>query len=221
MTRRRAGFLPRPTARGLLGRDRAAFARQIGHARATTRQSSRNNKAMIAQGPGGRAGSRCAGSTQQGPRRDNRAPLRARSVVSARFSRVCQVLAVQLRGVDGLRTHRAKVGPRQNTQDAHDTHRFLPSNYAGSTEHLYTWNDMNEPSVFNGPEASTAPPQHTLCVCERHERALRLQRPRGIPPPTHTYARAHAEGARSRALSVFNGPEASRHARAHTQCECV
>jgi len=30
--------------------------------------------------------------------------------------------------------------------------RFLPTNYAGSTEHLYTWNDMNEPSVFNGPE---------------------------------------------------------------------
>jgi alpha 1,3-glucosidase len=30
--------------------------------------------------------------------------------------------------------------------------RFLTSNYVGSTEHLYTWNDMNEPSVFNGPE---------------------------------------------------------------------
>ena len=30
--------------------------------------------------------------------------------------------------------------------------RFLPQNYQGSTEHLYTWNDMNEPSVFNGPE---------------------------------------------------------------------
>ena len=25
-------------------------------------------------------------------------------------------------------------------------------NYKGSTENLYTWNDMNEPSVFNGPE---------------------------------------------------------------------
>ena len=24
--------------------------------------------------------------------------------------------------------------------------------YAGSTLDLYTWNDMNEPSVFNGPE---------------------------------------------------------------------
>ena len=30
--------------------------------------------------------------------------------------------------------------------------RFLPQNYQGSTQHLYTWNDMNEPSVFNGPE---------------------------------------------------------------------
>jgi alpha 1,3-glucosidase len=30
--------------------------------------------------------------------------------------------------------------------------RFLPQNYEGSTQHLYTWNDMNEPSVFNGPE---------------------------------------------------------------------
>lgn len=32
--------------------------------------------------------------------------------------------------------------------------RFLPEHYAGSTESLYTWNDMNEPSVFNGPEVS-------------------------------------------------------------------
>lgn len=30
--------------------------------------------------------------------------------------------------------------------------RFLTSNYKGSTDSLYTWNDMNEPSVFNGPE---------------------------------------------------------------------
>lgn len=30
--------------------------------------------------------------------------------------------------------------------------RFLPENYVGSTTNLYTWNDMNEPSVFNGPE---------------------------------------------------------------------
>jgi mannosyl-oligosaccharide alpha-1,3-glucosidase len=26
--------------------------------------------------------------------------------------------------------------------------------YPGATEHLFTWNDMNEPSVFNGPEIS-------------------------------------------------------------------
>ncbi|KAI8837590.1 glycoside hydrolase superfamily [Chytridium lagenaria] len=29
---------------------------------------------------------------------------------------------------------------------------FKYENYDGSTEALYTWNDMNEPSVFNGPE---------------------------------------------------------------------
>ena len=31
---------------------------------------------------------------------------------------------------------------------------FNPSQYKGSTDSLYTWNDMNEPSVFNGPEVS-------------------------------------------------------------------
>ncbi|KAJ3384794.1 hypothetical protein HDU84_002633 [Entophlyctis sp. JEL0112] len=30
--------------------------------------------------------------------------------------------------------------------------QFHYSNYEGSTPTLYTWNDMNEPSVFNGPE---------------------------------------------------------------------
>eukprot|EP00697_Spironema_sp_BW2_P001010 gnl/Spiro4/1137_TR599_c0_g1_i1.p1 gnl/Spiro4/1137_TR599_c0_g1~~gnl/Spiro4/1137_TR599_c0_g1_i1.p1 ORF type:complete len:615 (-),score=96.65 gnl/Spiro4/1137_TR599_c0_g1_i1:23-1867(-) len=30
--------------------------------------------------------------------------------------------------------------------------KFAPSEYKGSTEFLYTWIDMNEPSVFNGPE---------------------------------------------------------------------
>jgi alpha-glucosidase (family GH31 glycosyl hydrolase) len=30
--------------------------------------------------------------------------------------------------------------------------QFTPDRYAGSTKHLYIWNDMNEPSVFNGPE---------------------------------------------------------------------
>lgn len=29
---------------------------------------------------------------------------------------------------------------------------FLPGHYPGATKHLYVWNDMNEPSVFNGPE---------------------------------------------------------------------
>lgn len=30
--------------------------------------------------------------------------------------------------------------------------KFLTSEYTGSTTDLFTWNDMNEPSVFNGPE---------------------------------------------------------------------
>ena len=30
--------------------------------------------------------------------------------------------------------------------------KFLISDYVGSTLDLFTWNDMNEPSVFNGPE---------------------------------------------------------------------
>lgn len=30
--------------------------------------------------------------------------------------------------------------------------RFALDQYEGSTLDLYTWNDMNEPSVFNGPE---------------------------------------------------------------------
>ena len=30
--------------------------------------------------------------------------------------------------------------------------KFSLSSYAGSTKDLYIWNDMNEPSVFNGPE---------------------------------------------------------------------
>lgn len=30
--------------------------------------------------------------------------------------------------------------------------QFTPDKYVGSTKHLYIWNDMNEPSVFNGPE---------------------------------------------------------------------
>ena len=30
--------------------------------------------------------------------------------------------------------------------------QFALSKYQGSTPNLYVWNDMNEPSVFNGPE---------------------------------------------------------------------
>ena len=32
--------------------------------------------------------------------------------------------------------------------------QFALDKYTGSTMELYTWNDMNEPSVFNGPEVS-------------------------------------------------------------------
>merc|ERR1712072_386102 len=32
--------------------------------------------------------------------------------------------------------------------------KFSFSQYQGSTKHLFTWNDMNEPSVFNGPETT-------------------------------------------------------------------
>ena len=30
--------------------------------------------------------------------------------------------------------------------------QFSLNKYIGSTMDLFTWNDMNEPSVFNGPE---------------------------------------------------------------------
>ena len=35
--------------------------------------------------------------------------------------------------------------------------RFLPDAYVGSSATLYTWNDMNEPSVFDGPEITMPP----------------------------------------------------------------
>ena len=38
--------------------------------------------------------------------------------------------------------------------------KFLLSEYEGSTQDLYTWNDMNEPSVFNGPEIT----MHKDCI---------------------------------------------------------
>lgn len=44
--------------------------------------------------------------------------------------------------------------------------QFKYANYKGSTEHLFTWNDMNEPSVFNGPEVSMS---KTLLNLAGHE----------------------------------------------------
>lgn len=38
--------------------------------------------------------------------------------------------------------------------------RFNPQDYPHFTEHLYTWIDMNEPSVFNGPEGTM--PKHLI-----------------------------------------------------------
>ena len=38
--------------------------------------------------------------------------------------------------------------------------KFLLSDYEGSSLALYTWNDMNEPSVFNGPEIT----MHKDCI---------------------------------------------------------
>lgn len=32
--------------------------------------------------------------------------------------------------------------------------RYKLSNYQGTTEDVFIWNDMNEPSVFNGPEVT-------------------------------------------------------------------
>ena len=40
--------------------------------------------------------------------------------------------------------------------------QFALSKYKGSTKHLYVWNDMNEPSVFNGPEVGM---QHSIQRC--------------------------------------------------------
>ncbi|RLN73002.1 hypothetical protein BBJ28_00025025, partial [Nothophytophthora sp. Chile5] len=48
-------------------------------------------------------------------------------------------------------------------------HQFRYENYQGSTEHLYTWNDMNEPSVFNGPEVSMRKGCMSLAGIEHRE----------------------------------------------------
>lgn len=46
---------------------------------------------------------------------------------------------------------------------------FRYDKYVGSTEHLFTWNDMNEPSVFNGPEVSMAKSSLNLAGVEHRE----------------------------------------------------
>ncbi|KAG1705370.1 hypothetical protein DVH05_004301 [Phytophthora capsici] len=48
-------------------------------------------------------------------------------------------------------------------------HQFRYDNYQGSTKHLYTWNDMNEPSVFNGPEVSMRKGCKSLTGVEHRE----------------------------------------------------
>ncbi|CAL5368853.1 unnamed protein product [Camellia sinensis] len=42
--------------------------------------------------------------------------------------------------------------------------KFSYENYVGSTPSLYIWNDMNEPSVFNGPEGSVTMPRDALHI---------------------------------------------------------
>lgn len=46
---------------------------------------------------------------------------------------------------------------------------FRYDTYVGSSAHLYTWNDMNEPSVFNGPEVSMAKTTLNLAGVEHRE----------------------------------------------------
>lgn len=47
--------------------------------------------------------------------------------------------------------------------------QFQYSKYKGSTPELFTWNDMNEPSVFNGPEVSMQKDLLNLNKCEHRE----------------------------------------------------
>ena len=47
--------------------------------------------------------------------------------------------------------------------------RFAYDKYVGSTPTLYTWNDMNEPSVFNGPEVSMQKDAKSLAGIEHRE----------------------------------------------------
>ncbi|KAG2941270.1 Neutral alpha-glucosidase [Phytophthora cactorum] len=48
-------------------------------------------------------------------------------------------------------------------------HQFRYENYRESTKHLYTWNDMNEPSVFNGPEVTMRKGCTSLAGAEHRE----------------------------------------------------
>jgi len=47
--------------------------------------------------------------------------------------------------------------------------QFGLDKYVGSTLDLYTWNDMNEPSVFNGPEVSMPKDAKNLQGIEHRE----------------------------------------------------
>ena len=47
--------------------------------------------------------------------------------------------------------------------------QFAYDRYAGSTPSLFTWNDMNEPSVFNGPEVSMQKDLRNLAGVEHRE----------------------------------------------------
>jgi len=47
--------------------------------------------------------------------------------------------------------------------------QFALDKYIGSTENLYTWNDMNEPSVFNGPEVTMPKTALSLAGVEHRE----------------------------------------------------
>ena len=47
--------------------------------------------------------------------------------------------------------------------------QFALDKYAGSTLDLFTWNDMNEPSVFNGPEVSMSKDAKNLIGVEHRE----------------------------------------------------
>jgi len=47
--------------------------------------------------------------------------------------------------------------------------QFHYNKYQGSTPELFTWNDMNEPSVFNGPEVSMQKDLLNLNKCEHRE----------------------------------------------------